>query len=135
MWPKAGKMVLGCFDRQRDTILCYQAYKPSIAKPAAKHNDFLTENPDFLPGRMTWTKTNFLWMMYRCGWASKPNQEHVLMIEVRLSWFLQSLLPNCELANSQSSAKGTRTTSVVQWDPDHTPNYGGSTGDSNRTPR
>jgi len=24
--------------------------------------------------RMTWIKPNFLWMMYRSGWASKKNQ-------------------------------------------------------------
>ncbi|MFM7854759.1 MAG: DUF4291 family protein [Flammeovirgaceae bacterium] len=24
--------------------------------------------------RMTWMKPNFLWMMYRSGWATKHNQ-------------------------------------------------------------
>ena len=32
--------------------------------------------------RMSWIKTNFLWMMYRCGWTSKPGQEHVLAVRI-----------------------------------------------------
>ena len=32
--------------------------------------------------RMSWIKTNFLWMMYRCGWATKPGQEHVLAVRI-----------------------------------------------------
>jgi len=32
--------------------------------------------------RMSWIKTNFLWMMYRCGWAQKPNQERILAVKI-----------------------------------------------------
>jgi hypothetical protein len=32
--------------------------------------------------RMTWIKPNFLWMMYRSGWASKKNQERILAISL-----------------------------------------------------
>ena len=32
--------------------------------------------------RMSWIKTNFLWMMFRCGWATKPGQECVLTVRL-----------------------------------------------------
>ena len=36
---------------------------------------------------MTWIKPSFLWMMYRCGWATKPGQERVLAITIRRAGF------------------------------------------------
>ena len=41
--------------------------------------------------RMSWIKTNFLWMMYRCGWASKKNQERVLAITISREGFEEIL--------------------------------------------
>lgn len=37
--------------------------------------------------RMTWIKPSFLWMMYRCGWGLKENQERVLGIDIKLEAF------------------------------------------------
>ena len=37
--------------------------------------------------RMTWIKTNFLWMMFRCGWASKDHQDRVLALWLKRSAF------------------------------------------------
>ncbi len=31
---------------------------------------------------MTWIKPSFRWMMYRCGWATKVDQETVLAVEI-----------------------------------------------------
>jgi hypothetical protein len=36
---------------------------------------------------MTWIKPSFLWMMYRCGWATKPGQERVLAIQITREGF------------------------------------------------
>ena len=52
------------------TIRVYQAYNNKIADEAIKT-------------RMTWIKPSFLWMMYRCGWAEKENQERVLAIDIK----------------------------------------------------
>lgn len=42
-------------------------------------------------GRMTWIKPNFLWMMYRSGWAQKKNQEVILAIRICRSFFEELL--------------------------------------------
>ena len=42
---------------------------------------------DFSYARMSWIKTNFLWMMYRCGWATKEGQEVVLALWLRRDGF------------------------------------------------
>lgn len=43
--------------------------------------------PHFSIDRMTWIKTNFMWMMYRCGWAQKANQERVLAVRIKRDAF------------------------------------------------
>ena len=57
----------------KDTIRVYQAYNEEIANEAVKINTFGT---GFKLDRMTWIKPSFLWMMYRCGWATKESQEY-----------------------------------------------------------
>ena len=41
----------------------------------------------FSLNRMSWIKPNFLWMMYRCGWATKADQEVVLAVRMKRSAF------------------------------------------------
>ena len=60
-----------------ETITVYQAYPPEIAEAALAAGRFV---PPFKRDRMTWIKPSFLWMMYRCGWATKPGQERVLAV-------------------------------------------------------
>ncbi len=74
--PETGQYVIG--HQTGDEIVVYQAYKPSIADYAVKHQFF--GGSEFGYGRMSWIKPNFLWMMYRCGWAGKENQERVLAL-------------------------------------------------------
>lgn len=62
------------------TITVYQAYSKAIALPAVANQKFV---PPFKIERMTWIKPSFLWMMYRCGWATKEGQEHVLAIQIK----------------------------------------------------
>ena len=67
-----------------DTIRVYQAYNKVIAEEAVKKGTF---GPHFSMTRMTWIKPSFLWMMYRCGWAEKEDQEHVLAIDITREGF------------------------------------------------
>jgi hypothetical protein len=71
------RQIRGQFTEQ--TITVYQAYPAEIAGPAVAAGRFVAP---FKRERMTWIKPSFLWMMYRCGWASKPGQERVLAVEI-----------------------------------------------------
>ena len=66
------------------TIRVYQAYNDKIADEAIKIGTF---GEHFSLTRMTWIKPSFLWMMYRCGWAEKENQERVLAIDIKREAF------------------------------------------------
>jgi hypothetical protein len=59
-----------------DTITVYQAFNERIATLAINNQTFVS--PPFKKERMTWIKPSFLWMMYRAGWGTKENQEHIL---------------------------------------------------------
>lgn len=61
-WSPNGRFIQAQFDD--DAIVVYQAYNRQIGAYAVKHKKFLG-CPAFSPNRMTWIKTNFLWMMYR----------------------------------------------------------------------
>jgi hypothetical protein len=60
-------------------ITVYQAYGAAIADSALEAGRFVAP---FKRERMTWIKPSFLWMMYRCGWATKPGQERVLAVSI-----------------------------------------------------
>ena len=77
-WPQSGRHILAQFDA--DSIYVYQAYRPSIARFAVEHQKF---GGEFSLNRMSWIKPNFLWMMYRAGWATKEGQEHILAVRLR----------------------------------------------------
>lgn len=70
----------------------YQAYAPQIARPAVVAGRFVEP---FKRDRMTWVKPSFRWMMYRCGWATKPGQEHVLAIDITWAGFEWALARAC----------------------------------------
>lgn len=105
------------------SITVYQAYPKEIAERAVRAGTFVAP---FKNDRMTWIKPSFLWMMYRSGWAEKPNQENVLSIEIAregFEWALaHSSLSHFDRAVYPDSAawrKGLRESPVrVQWDPD-----------------
>ncbi|KAH8690162.1 hypothetical protein BGW36DRAFT_433114 [Talaromyces proteolyticus] len=75
------------------TITVYQAYNSDIANPALEAQKFIS--PPFSMSRMTWIKPSFLWMAYRCGYASKPGQERVLAIEITRAGFEWALRNSC----------------------------------------
>lgn len=123
-WPREGHVILAQFDA--DSVIVYQAYNPAIGHFAAEHGYF---GGPFKLGRMTWIKPNFLWMMYRCGWAAKPDQDVVLAIRLQRSAFdhILSLAVHSsfqpEIYGSHEAWKQAVAKSDVrlQWDPDHAP--------------
>jgi type II secretory pathway component PulJ len=110
-------------------VVVYQAYNQAIAQFAVE-NQYLG-GPSFSYGRMSWIKPNFLWMMYRCGWACKENQERVLALWLTKAAF-EEILSQAVFSSfragdyaSEEAWKHELTTKNVrlQWDPDHSP-YG-----------
>ena len=75
-----------------DTVTVYQAYRPEIGGPAARHGRFPAA---WKRDRMTWIKPSFLWMMYRCGWGTKEGQETVLAVEITREGFEWALRHAC----------------------------------------
>ncbi len=106
-----------------DSITVYQAYRPEIAVAAVKAGRFVAP---FDLNRMTWIKPSFVWMMERCGWASKPGQEHVLAIRMsRTGWeeaLSMAALTTFEAAGASDPAAWRRALEAapvrVQWDPE-----------------
>lgn len=105
------------------TLTVYQAYSPHIARPALEHGRFVAP---FKRSRMTWIKPSFLWMAYRSGWATKPDQEMVLAIEISrdgFEWALEhAALSHHEAGTYASPAEWAerkdRSPVRVQWDPE-----------------
>lgn len=117
-WPKSGHHIMAQFDD--DSIIVYQAYNNQIASAIVKYQNFHVPEckaAGYKMDRMSWIKTNFLWMMYRCGWASKANQERVLAIKITRSGF-DSIL---SLAKNNDHSKDDQVR--LQWDPDHELDY------------
>src|SRR5579884_420129 len=124
-WPRSGRHILAQYDDE--TIIVYQAYRPEIGRFAAAHGYF---GGDFSFARMSWIKPNFLWMMYRCGWASKPGQEVVLAVRLKRTAFeeiLAQAVPSTYDAAHYASVEEwrealERSQVRLQWDPDHEAN-------------
>lgn len=116
------KEIRAVFDEK--TITVYQAYNKRIAQSAVKHQTFVS--PPFKMERMTWIKPSFLWMMYRCGWATKENQEHVLAIKITREGFewalnnacLSHFNPEIHTFHDQWKEKLKNSPVRIQWDPE-----------------
>lgn len=124
-WPAAGRHVLAYFDDA--SVVVYQAYRPSIAGYALEHGVF--GGDDFSWSRMSWIKPNFLWMMYRAGWATKPGQEVVLGLRISRAFF-DELLGAAVISSYDQARYAARdawqlavsgSNVRLQWDPDHDP--------------
>jgi len=109
-----------------DSIIVYQAYKPAIANFAIENQKF---GGAFSFDRMTWIKPNYLWMMYRSGWAQKENQERILAIRIRKEGW-EELLQNAIFSSFKSEhyssenewrRKLEQSEVRLQWDPNHDP--------------
>jgi hypothetical protein len=94
LWPSQGRHILASHDEE--SVVVYQAYRPAIGLYAAWNQRF---GGEFSFGRMSWIKPNFLWMMFRCGWAEAPPPVH----------------PDLEMRFSQSSSgSGSGTRGLVR---------------------
>lgn len=125
--PKSGQQIIGQFNEQE--IVVYQAFNSSIARDAVQMQAF--GGPHYSFNRMSWIKPNFLWMMFRSGWASKANQERILAITITLEGFKRILSEavhssyKSKIYHTQDNWKASLAMSEIrlQWDPDHDP-YG-----------
>ena len=123
--PQEGLPLVAHFDD--DSIVVYQAYKAGIASWAMEHQRL--GGPQFSMTRMTWIKPSFLWMMYRSGWATKPDQEHILAIRVPRSFFdsaiheaVSAKFDPDRFSDRDEWTAAVRSSDVrVQWDPDRGP--------------
>lgn len=115
------RQVRAVFDAH--TVTVYQAYSAAIAEPAVTAGRFV---PPFKLDRMTWIKPSFLWMMYRCGWAEKADQERVLAIDISREGFEWALAhsslshydPAVYASHAEWAARKESTPVRIQWDPE-----------------
>ena len=128
--PQEGQHIIG--QERGENIIVYQAFNPRIATYAVANQQFGGAHYSF--SRMSWIKPNFLWMMYRAGWASKEHQQHILAIEISKVNFL-TLLSQAVHSSFKPKIYGTKenwknemhkseTKVRLQWDPDHGPRGG-----------
>ncbi|WP_294351032.1 DUF4291 domain-containing protein [Sphingobacterium sp.] len=116
------RIIRACYDE--NTITVYQAFNKQISHSALEHQTFLS--PPFKKERMTWIKPSFLWMMYRSGWASKINQEHILAIKIKHTGFLWALENSClshfdsnfHKSNEIWKENLNKAPVRIQWDPE-----------------
>jgi Domain of unknown function (DUF4291) len=122
--PQKGQYILG--QTRGENIIVYQAYNHFIADFALKNQRF---GGPYSFNRMSWIKPNFLWMMYRAGWATKENQERILAIEIGLDKF-EMILEQAVHSSFQEhiykthdnwTAALNQSEVRLQWDPDHNP--------------
>eukprot|EP00753_Platysulcus_tardus_P001796 PLAT11547.1.p1 GENE.PLAT11547.1~~PLAT11547.1.p1 ORF type:complete len:273 (+),score=59.78 PLAT11547.1:70-819(+) len=129
-WPQAGRVILAQYTEE--AVVVYQAFSPEIGRWAAENQRFLG-CPAYSVGRMSWVKTNWLWMQYRSGWATKKNQEVTLALWLKRSYFndlLAAATPAHKYDETQTreafkeavrASKASKDAVRLQWDPDHYP--------------
>jgi hypothetical protein len=105
------------------TVRIYQAFPAEIARPALAAGRFVAP---FKLSRMTWIKPSFNWMMYRCGYATKPAQEIVLGIDITRDGFewalehavLSTFHPDIHVSLSDWKELLREKPVRIQWDPE-----------------
>jgi len=126
-YPQQGRHILA--QTTDNLIVVYQAFSMTTAKYAVTHQKLGGTAYSF--NRMSWIKPNFLWMMYRSGWAQKDNQQRILAFWIKKNFFdellSQSVVSSFDASfyEDQNSWREAIANSHVrlQWDPDHDP-YG-----------
>ena len=133
--PSKGQYIIGNTSSslhngiQEEYVIVYQAFRDSISNYAVKNHVF--GGRDYSYSRMSWIKPNFLWMMYRSGWAEKIGQQRILAIWLKLEDFEQILKeatftsfdPKYFSTEDEWRKELEQKTVRLQWDPDHDP-YG-----------
>lgn len=106
-----------------EIVRVYQAYNKVIADEAIQKGTF---GSSFKLDRMTWIKPSFLWMMYRCGWGTKENQEHILAIDIKRDAFdfiVQSAIistysDDIGMSHTEWKEQIKKSDIRCQWDPE-----------------
>ncbi|MEM9723961.1 MAG: DUF4291 family protein [Pseudomonadota bacterium] len=107
-----------------EEIAVYQAYNNAIGQAAIDAQTLAV--PGFGRKRMTWIKPSYLWMAYRCGWSTKPNQTTTLRIWLRAGAFaglcqqaVASHFDRERYADRAAWDRAVETSHVrFQWDPE-----------------
>lgn len=125
-WPQSGKVILAQYD---DTeVVVYQAFHRVTAEYAVEHQQL--GGPRYRFTRMSWIKPNFLWMMYRCGWLTKDDEQgRVLAISIDRAFFddvVRRAVPSSwdrdRYETREEWQADVKSSEVrLQWDPDHNP--------------
>ncbi len=121
-WPNSGRHILSQFDDE--SVIVYQA---NTRHRSLRCPTWLFRRSLYSLSRMSWIKSNFLWMMYRSDWASKEGQEVVLAVRLKRSAFDEILRRAVhstfvsEVYESESAWKAAvgRSDVRLQRDPDH----------------
>lgn len=106
-----------------NAIRVYQAYNETIAQEAVEKGTF---GNSFKMDRMTWIKPSFLWMMYRCGWGTKENQECILAIDIKRESFdylvshavISTYSEDLGISQDEWKEQIQRSDIRCQWDPE-----------------
>ncbi|GMH70935.1 hypothetical protein TrST_g2375 [Triparma strigata] len=111
-------------EQDEEGVYFYQAFNSAIADYAVENQRF--GGDDFKPIRTTWIKPSFTWVLYRSGYATKPNQERILKVKLSHEAFAAILsacrCPEGGLDETYAPAAVSRSSAgsrgVVQWDPE-----------------
>ena len=122
--PSSGKHIVGQFDKH--AVVVYQEFNRQIAEPALQHQKFVSP---FCFDRLSWIKTNFMWMMFRSDWGRFS--DYVLAIHIKRGAFetiLQRAVPakydRLLYTKPAQWRKDLKQSDIrYQWDPEHDP-YG-----------
>jgi hypothetical protein len=104
-------------------LFVYQAFNPEIVRAAMEKGTFAD---GFSLERMTWIKPSLGWMLYRSGYATKPDQEAILKIKISHDGFSTILRESVETTfnphvyTSKDAWQSALKESKVrhQWDPE-----------------
>ena len=114
-------------DYNQHTITVYQAYNDAIADVAVRNGRF---GAPFSFNRMTWIKPSFMWMMERSNWGLKKDQQHILAIRIKRTFF-DTLLEQAVLTTPKAHVYPhagiwetlfAQANVYVQWDPERSIN-------------
>ncbi len=109
------------------TITVYQAYNDTIANVAVRDGRF---GAPFSFNRMTWIKPSFMWMMERSNWGLKKDQQRILAVRIKRTFF-DALLEQAVLTTPEAHVYPhagiweelfTQANVYVQWDPERSIN-------------
>lgn len=114
-------------DYNQHTITVYQAYNDAIADVAVRDGRF---GAPFSFNRMTWIKPSFMWMMERSNWGLKKDQQRILAIRIKRTFF-DTLLEQAVLTTPKAHVYPhagiwetlfAQANVYVQWDPERSIN-------------